>query len=322
MSNDELIRLSVPALVPAPAKKRPGGLGRGLGALMGEVRREEPLVQPAAASATGFAMIATAEIEPHPDQPRRQFDEAALDELAASIAQRGVIQPVIVRPLAAGRYQLVAGERRWRAAQRARLHEIPALVRQLGDGDVAALALIENLQREDLNPIEEAAAYQRLTANDGLSQADIAKMVDKSRSHVANLMRLLVLPAEVQAMLQDGRLQMGHARALINAPDCAALARDVVARGLSVRATERLARKALRGDGDVPVRGLRSGARPARDPAEDADIAAVQRHLEDFLGLKVTIAADPDPRSGTVTIRYRTLDQLDLVCQRLTGGGI
>ena len=318
-SNDELVRLSVPS----PAKKRLGGLGRGLGALMGEVRREEPLVQSAGAAGAargtnGFALIATAEIEPHPDQPRRHFDEAALDELAASIAQRGVIQPVIVRPLSAGRYQLVAGERRWRAAQRARLHEIPALVRDLDDSEVGALALIENLQREDLNPIEEAAAYQRLTASDGLSQADIAKMVDKSRSHVANLMRLLVLPAEVQTMLQDGRLQMGHARALINAPDCAALARDVVARGLSVRATERLARKALRGDGDVSTRK----ARPARDPAEDADIAAVQRHLEDFLGLKVTIAADADPRSGTVTIRYRTLDQLDLVCQRLTGGGI
>ena len=321
-SNDELVRLAVPVA----ARRKPGGLGRGLGALMGEIRREEPLVQ-AVGTATnpaagGYAMIATAEIEPHPDQPRRHFDEAALDELATSIAQRGVIQPVIVRPLAAGRYQLVAGERRWRAAQRARLHEIPALIRELGDGDVAALALIENLQREDLNPIEEAAAYQRLTTNDGLSQADIARMVDKSRSHVANLMRLLVLPAEVQAMLQDGRLQMGHARALINAPDCAVLARDVVARGLSVRATERLARKALRhgdgGEGDAPVRK----ARAARDPAEDADIAAVQRHLEDFLGLKVTIAADADPRSGTVTIRYRTLDQLDLVCQRLTGGGI
>ena len=326
MSNDELIRLAVPAPTLAPAKKRLGGLGRGLGALMGEVRREEPLVQSVELATTatrgGFALIATAEIEPHPDQPRRHFDEAALDELAASIAQRGVIQPVIVRPLESGRYQLVAGERRWRAAQRARLHEIPALIRELGDGDVAALALIENLQREDLNPIEEAAAYQRLTANDGLSQADIAKMVDKSRSHVANLMRLLVLPAEVQAMLQNGQLQMGHARALINAPDCAALARDVVARGLSVRATERLARKALRGvgegGGEVPVRR----ARAARDPAEDADIAAVQRHLEDFLGLKVTIAADTDPRSGTVTIRYGTLDQLDLVCQRLTGGGI
>ena len=320
MTNDELVRLSVPA----PAKKRPGGLGRGLGALMGEVRREEPLVQsarPATDLAGGFALIATAEIEPHPDQPRRHFDEAALDELAASIARRGVIQPIIVRPLGSGRYQLVAGERRWRAAQRARLHEIPALIRQLDDGDVAALALIENLQREDLNPIEEAAAYQRLSEGDGLSQADIARMVDKSRSHVANLMRLLALPGEVQTMLQDGRLQMGHARALINAPDCAALARDVVARGLSVRATERLARKALRhgeGEGDTPLRK----ARAARNPAEDADIAAVQRHLEDFLGLKVTIAADADPRSGTVTIRYRTLDQLDLVCQRLTGGGI
>ena len=320
MTNDELVRLSVPA----PAKRRPGGLGRGLGALMGEVRREEPLVQsarPATDPAGGFALIATAEIEPHPDQPRRHFDEAALDELAASIARRGVIQPVIVRPLGSGRYQLVAGERRWRAAQRARLHEIPALIRQLDDGDVAALALIENLQREDLNPIEEAAAYQRLSEGDGLSQADIARMVDKSRSHVANLMRLLALPGEVQTMLQDGRLQMGHARALINAPDCAALARDVVARGLSVRATERLARKALRhgeGEGDTPLRK----ARAARNPAEDADIAAVQRHLEDFLGLKVTIAADADPRSGTVTIRYRTLDQLDLVCQRLTGGGI
>ena len=228
---------------------------------------------------------------------------------------------MIVRPLASGRYQLVAGERRWRAAQRARLHEIPALVRQLDDADVGALALIENLQREDLNPIEEAAAYQRLSENDGLSQAELARMVDKSRSHVANLMRLLVLPGEVQAMVQDGRLQMGHARALINAPDCAALAHDVVARGLSVRATERLARKALRhgeGGGDAPSRK----ARVARNPAEDADIAAVQRHLEDFLGLKVTIAADTDPRSGSVTIRYRTLDQLDLVCQRLTGGGI
>ena len=147
-----------------------------------------------------------------PDQPRRHFDEAALDELAASIARRGVIQPVIVRPLSPGRYQLVAGERRWRAAQRARLHEIPALVRQLDDADVGALALIENLQREDLNPIEEAAAYQRLSQNDGLSQADLARMVDKSRSHVANLMRLLALPPEVQAMLEDGRLQMGQDR--------------------------------------------------------------------------------------------------------------
>ena len=322
MSNDELIRLSVPGVPGAGPKKRPSGLGRGLGALMGEVRREEPLAQPDAAAATGaaqggLAAIPVAEIEPHPNQPRRRFDEAALDELAKSIAQRGVIQPVIVRPLAGGRYQLVAGERRWRAAQKARLHEIPAIVRELGEREVTALALIENLQREDLNPIEEAAAYQRLSESEGLSQADLAKLVDKSRSHVANLMRLLVLPGEVQAMLEDGRLSMGHARALIGTPDPVALAQDVIVRELSVRATERLARKASRGDEAATPRKARS----PHDPAQDADIAAVQRHLEDFLGLKVSIAADADPRSGAVTIRYRTLDQLDLICQRLTGGG-
>ena len=322
--DDELVRFSVPRPEGGTAKKRPGGLGRGLGALMGEARREEPLATASASAAGGLATIPIAEIEPHPNQPRRHFDEAALDELARSIAQRGVIQPVIVRPMPGGRYQLVAGERRWRAAQRARLHELPALVRELDEREVTALALIENLQREDLNPIEEAHAYQRLSENEGLSQGDIARMVDKSRSHVANLMRLLALPGEVQAMLEDGRLAMGHARALVSTPDPAALAAEVVARGLSVRATERLARKVQRraeggaGEGEVQARK----ARPGRDPAEDADIAAVQRHLEDFLGLKVAIAADADPRSGTVTIRYKTLDQLDLICQRLTGGGI
>ena len=324
MSNDDLIRLSVPAI--AGARKRPGGLGRGLGALMGEVRHEEPLAQAGAAAplsdGRSLAAIPTGQIEPHPAQPRRRFDDAALDELARSITQRGVIQPIIVRPLAPdangrARYQLVAGERRWRAAQKARIHEIPAVVRELDEREVTALALIENLQREDLNPIEDAAAYQRLSADEGLSQADIAKMVDKSRSHVANLMRLLSLPGEIQAMVEDGRLQMGHARALIGAPDPLALATEVVARGLSVRAAERLARKASRDPSTARPR-----ARLAREPAQDADIAAVQRHLEDFLGLKVSISADPDPRSGAVTIRYRTLDQLDLICQRLTGGGI
>lgn len=322
MTNDDVIRFSVPRPEgAAPAKKRPGGLGRGLGALMGEARREEALVETGGSkpAGDGLATIPVAQIEPHPDQPRRHFDDAALDDLAASIAQRGVIQPVIVRPLDSGRFQLVAGERRWRAAQRAQLHEIPAIVRDLADHDVMALALIENLQREDLNAIEEATAYQRLSELEGLSQADIAKLVDKSRSHVANLMRLLALPEGVQALLRDGRLQMGHARALIGTPDPLALAQDVVARGLSVREAERLARKALRSEGEgQPVRR----ARAPRDPAQDADIAAVQRHLEDFLGLKVTIAADADPRSGTVAIRYRTLDQLDLICQRLTGGGI
>ncbi|MFC4293929.1 ParB/RepB/Spo0J family partition protein [Novosphingobium tardum] len=331
--DDDIIRLSVTPSASAAephAKRRPAALGRGLGALMGETRREEPLValvqpgvphqsgeQSKAPKRDGLAMLAIADIVPHPDQPRRHFEESALDDLAHSIAARGVIQPIIVRPTPDGRYQLVAGERRWRAAQRARLHEIPALVRELADREVTALALIENLQREDLNPVEEAQAYHRLSEEDGLSQQDIAKMVDKSRSHVANMMRLLALPAEVLALVQDGQLSMGHARALVNVPDPGAAASEVVARGLSVRATERLARKAQRDPEDKARR-----PRTTRDPSDTADIVAVQRHLEEFLGLKVAIHADADPRSGAVTIRYRTLDQLDLICQRLTGGGI
>jgi ParB family chromosome partitioning protein len=302
--------------------KRPA-LGRGLGALLGETRREEAVSRisvsaPAEGSTpqSGLAMLTVASIEPHPDQPRRHFDEDALEELARSIAARGVIQPVVVRPYGDGRYQLVAGERRWRAAQRARLHEIPAIVRQLDDREVTALALIENLQREDLNPVEEARAYQRLSEQDGLTQQEIATFVDKSRSHVANLMRLLGLPSEVLDMVERNQLSMGHARALAVLPDPAPLARETVAKGFSVRDVERLAKRATRPDA-APRR-----ARAERDPASSADIAAVQSHLEEFLGLKVTIQADADPRTGSVTVRYKTLDQLDLICQRLTGGAI
>ncbi|MEI6640671.1 MAG: ParB/RepB/Spo0J family partition protein [Novosphingobium sp.] len=302
--------------------KRPA-LGRGLGALLGETRREEAVSRisvsaPADGNGpqSGLAMLTVASIEPHPEQPRRHFDEDALEELARSIAARGVIQPVVVRPMGGGRYQLVAGERRWRAAQRARLHEIPAIVRQLDDREVTALALIENLQREDLNPIEEARAYQRLSEQDGLTQQEIATFVDKSRSHVANLMRLLVLPGEVLDMVERGALSMGHARALAVLPDPAPLARETVGKGLSVRDVERLAKRAMRPD-TAPRR-----ARAERDPASSADITAVQAHLEEFLGLKVLIQADADPRTGSVTIRYKTLDQLDLICQRLTGGAI
>jgi ParB family chromosome partitioning protein len=306
------------------------GLGRGLGALLGEVRREEPLVALPSESDTGsadsvaptlarrtdgLANLPVAAIEPHPGQPRRHFDEAALEELAASIATRGVIQPVIVRPLAGGRYQLVAGERRWRAAQRAQLHEIPALVRNLEERDVMALALIENIQREDLNPVEEARAYQQLGEREDLPQAEIARMVGKSRSHVANMQRLLSLPRAVLEHLEAGRLDMGHARALVGREDAEALAQRAVDEKLSVRDVEKLAR---RGE----TSRIRRQARESSDPAKDADIAAVQNHLEEFLGLPVRIAADTDPRSGAVTIRYRTLDQLDLICQRLTGGGI
>ena len=305
----------------AAPRRKPMALGRGLGALMGESRREEPLVTSAADNAAahvtgGLAMLAIANVVPHPGQPRRNFDEAALDELAASIAARGVIQPIIVRPQHDGTYQLVAGERRWRAAQRAQLHEIPALIRDLDNREVMALALIENLQREDLNPVEEARAYQRLAEFEGLTQAEIARMVDKSRSHVANLQRLLALPESVLALVEAGQLAMGHARALIGAADAERLAEAAVARNLSVREVERLVRRAQNGG------GLRRNARMEHKSADKADIAAVQGHLEEFLGLPVRINADADPRSGTVTIRYRTLDQLDLICQRLTGGGI
>lgn len=312
MSEDSVVHISTPAKAKKPA------LGRGLGALLGDSRREEPLAVASAdgAPASGLASLPIARIEPHPEQPRRHFDEAALDELAASIAARGVIQPVIVRPLGEGRYQLVAGERRWRAAQKAQLHEIPALIRDLSEREVMALALIENLQREDLNPIEEARAYHRLAEQEGLTQADIAKMVDKSRSHVANLQRLLSLPEDVVGLVERGDLSMGHARALIGNDAATEIAREAVAKNLSVRDVEKMVRVRTRGTTE-PRR-----ARAQRNPSDDADIAAVQGHLEEFLGLPVRITADADPRSGAVTIRYRTLDQLDLICQRLTGGGI
>jgi ParB family chromosome partitioning protein len=306
-----------------PAKARPRGLGRGLGALLGESRREEPLVAtPGAgqgssgAASSGLAMLSVASIEAHPDQPRRHFDEDALTELAASIAQRGVIQPVIVRPLAAGRYQLVAGERRWRAAQKARIHEIPAIVRDLPEREVMAIALIENLQREDLNPIEEARAYHRLAEGEGLTQAEIARLVDKSRSHVANLMRLLSLPETVVEMVERGELSMGHARALVGCERADEFAAMALARQLSVREVEKLVRRKPAG----PKAEYKAAS--GRAGTDDADIVAVERHLEEFLGLPVKISTDADPRSGAVTVRYTTLDQLDLICQRLTGGAI
>jgi ParB family chromosome partitioning protein len=309
---------------PAPApKSKAKGLGRGLGALLGETRREAPVspqAEPdvAAAISSGLAVLSVSQIAPHPDQPRRRFDEAALEELAASIAQRGVIQPVVVRPLPDGSYQLVAGERRWRAAQKAQLHEIPALVRELSDRDVMALALIENLQREDLNPIEEARAYQRLAESESLTQAEIARMVDKSRSHVANLQRLLVLPEPVIDMVERGELSMGHARALIGSDEAESIAEAAISGQMSVRDVEKLVRRKSRGDAAAQPRR----ARTARHTSDDADIAAVQAHLEEFLGLPVRIQADADPKSGNVSIRYTTLDQLDLICQRLTGGSI
>ena len=302
-------------------------LGRGLGALLGEVQREEPLVNSGNESndltgastgkaTAGLTLISVAEIEPLPGQPRAHFNDEALDELAASIAQRGVIQPVIVTSKGAGKYRLVAGERRWRAAQRARLHQIPAIVRDLEEREVLALALIENLQREDLNPLEEARAYQKLAEDEGMTQAEIAGLVDKSRSHIANLQRLLALPNDVLELLAASKLSMGHARALIGNEDASEIASRAAKEGLSVREVEKLVRK-----GKALVRPR--GTKPTVPEAEtDADIAAVQGHLEEFLGLPVKIRTDETPSTGTVTIRYHTLDQLDLICQRLTGGDI
>jgi len=337
----EPVTFSIPQR-PASERKGKKKLGKGLGALMGEVQREEPLVQapssgdaayteavkPAGASsgagATGapnggsaLQSIGITKIEPLPGNPRKRFDEDALDELAASIASRGVIQPIIVRPKADGKFQLVAGERRWRAAQKAQLHEIPALVRDLSEREVMALALIENLQREDLNPVEEARAYQRLSEDEGMTQAEIARMVEKSRSHVANIQRLLALPNAVLDLVEGGKLSMGHARALIGREDAADLANTAVNDNLSVREMEKLVRKLSK-----KAAGEGAATAQAANPVGNADIEAVQSHLEEFLGLTVRIKADSDPRSGQVTIRYKTLDQLDLVCQRLTGGEI
>lgn len=288
------------------ARKRPTGLGRGLSALLGEAVREEPIAPAAGERSPGVRLVSVAEIEPHPEQPRRHFDEDALDELARSIEARGLIQPIVVRPHRGG-YQIVAGERRWRAAQRARLHQVPVIVREFDEAETLELALVENIQREDLNAIEEAEAYRKLIDRFGHSQEALGRIVHKSRSHIANLLRLLDLPATVRAMVADGRLSMGHARALITAPDPESLANQVLERGLSVRETERLAQGAR----PAP-------ARPARAPKDpDADVAALERQLGDILGLKVKIAYAKG--SGSVTLGFSSLDQLDLICQRLTG---
>ena len=287
----------------AAARRRPSGLGRGLSALMGDIAREQPL---RGASAPGVQTMAVAAIHPHPAQPRRHFSDAALDELAESIASRGLIQPIVVRPHDGG-YQIVAGERRWRAAQRARLHEVPVIVRAFDEGETLEIALIENIQREDLNAIEEAEAYQRLAAEYGHTQEALGRLVHKSRSHVANLLRLLELPASVREAVANGSLSMGHARALITAADPATLAAEVVRRGLSVRETEKLAR------------GTKLGTRrpPIEVKGAEADIAALERQLGDIIGLRVRIVHGA--AGGTVSLAYSSLDQLDMICQRLSG---
>ena len=283
------------------------GLGRGLSALMGEAAVEQP-IDPAAPKAAGVRMMQIAHIQPNPHQPRRHFDETALDELAASIAARGLIQPIVVRPHPHNSaYQIVAGERRWRAAQRARLHDIPVIIRELSDADTVELAIVENVQRQDLNAIEEAEAYQKLIAEYGHTQEALGKLVGKSRSHVANLLRLLELPEPVRQLVVEGSLDMGHARALVGAPDAERIAREVAAKGLSVRDTERLAREA---------KPASTGKRREGD-MRNADILALENRLGDVLGLNVRITFGA--KGGALTLAYSTLDQLDMVCQRLSG---
>ena len=289
--------------------KKATGLGRGLSALIGEA---PGIARPEAAAAGGVRSVDVARIRPNPSQPRQIFEDEALNELAASIAERGVLQPIIVRAVDDG-YELVAGERRWRAAQKAQLHEIPAIVRDFDDESSAEVALIENIQREDLNAIEEAEAYRQLIDRYRHSQEVIGKLVGKSRSHIANLLRLLDLPDQVRLMLMRGDISMGHARAILTVPDPENLANQIVEDGLSVRQAEELARKERPGPGsDIG----RASARNARR-AVDADLEALERQLGDLLGLRVKVSHGKS--GGQVALHYSTLDQLDLICQRLSG---
>ena len=285
--------------------KRPvSGLGRGLSALIDESAR--PAAEAPAESRGGVREIEVGRIRPNPNQPRMHFSEESIDELADSIAERGVLQPILLRPHGDG-YEIIAGERRWRAAQRARLHAIPAIVRDIDDASAAEIALIENIQREDLNAIEEAEGYKQLIEHHGHSPDDIGRLVHKSRSHVANLLRLLDLPAFVRDALARGDLTMGHARAVATAPDPESLAKEIIAKGLSVRQTESRARKIKKPPGELQLTERRG----------DPDLEALERQLGDMLGVRVKVAHNG--AAGTVTLHYNSLDQLDMICQRLSG---
>jgi ParB family transcriptional regulator, chromosome partitioning protein len=286
--------------------KRPSGLGRGLSALLGDIEREEP-VRGLETQGSGVQMLPVSDLHPHPDQPRRYFDDSLLDELARSITARGVLQPIVVRPHDGG-YQIVAGERRWRAAQRASLHQVPVIIKEFDDATTLEVALIENIQRHDLNAIEEGEAYRRLISEYGHSQEALGKIVHKSRSHVANLMRLLDLPVPVRDSIATGELSMGHARAMLGVPDPLMFMVQILKRGLSVRETEALARKA---------KVKPPSATPRASARHDPDLDALERHLGDLLGLKVRI--NHGQKSGAITLNYSSLDQLDLICQRLSG---
>lgn len=288
------------------------GLGRGLSALMADVN-----LTGGGSSATSSAdgrsetFVPVESIRPNPDQPRRDFDNSALQELAESIRAKGIIQPLVVRPISGGAsYEIVAGERRWRAAQLANLHKVPVVVRDFSDEEVIEVAIIENIQRQDLSAVEEALAFRQLMDRFGHTQEKLAEALAKSRSHIANTLRLLSLPEDVQNMIRSGKLSAGHARALIGAPDPLGLALKVVGQGLSVRKTEELARKI--------TQQKRGGARPGRAHEKDADTKAIEADLSANLGMGVSIDHGPAGDGGTLRINYRTLEQLDLLCQVLS----
>ena len=281
-------------------------LGRGLAALIGEVD-EEPIIE----RARGQRKVPIEFLRRNPRNPRTQFDETELDDLASSIRVRGIIQPIVVRPLQnlPDAYEIIAGERRWRAAQRAGLHDVPVVIIEADDKTALELAIIENVQRADLNVLDEAAGYEKLIADHGYTQADLGSVLGKSRSHVANTLRLLKLPSSVRDIVAKGDITAGHARALLSVRNPEAVARSIVEQGLNVRDIERLAKaEAEQAEGPAET--------PKREPrAVDADTRALELALQDVLGLVVKIDSRGD--AGELRVKYRSLDQLDALCQRL-----
>jgi ParB family transcriptional regulator, chromosome partitioning protein len=274
-------------------------------------RPAAPAAQPATAS-DGPRGLPIDLVQRNPGQPRKHFDEGELNELSNSIRTHGVLQPILVRPIPGGKYEIVAGERRWRAAQRAGLHTIPAVIRELNEVEVLEIAIVENVQRTDLNPIEEAQGFQALIDRFGRTQEEIAEAVGKSRPHIANMLRLLKLPDDLQEMVRDGRLSSGHARAILTAPDQRALAQRVISEGLNVRDVERLAQQA---------KDEKHGPRVSTGGGDgkSADTRALEQSLSNALGLEVTIT-EKGAAAGEVKISYKSLEQLDDVIRRLRGG--
>lgn len=291
------------------------GLGRGLSALMADINLGPAVAEPAAPQGAPRRpeILPVERLTPNPNQPRRTFAETDLSDLATSIRAKGVLQPLIVRPIAGSRdYEIVAGERRWRAAQMAKVHEVPVLIRDFDDTEVLEVAIIENIQRADLNPIEEAQAFRQLMDRFGHTQEKLGEALSKSRSYIANLLRLLTLPDEVQTLVVDGKLTAGHARALITSPNPVELARQVVDRGLSVRETEELVKKP-----DAKSGGKRA-ASSGRVEEKDPDTRALEADLSANLHMGVSINHEPGGERGLLTIRYNTLDDLDFLCQALS----